>query len=122
MTEAALLAREIGGVGGWKERVRRVHAALPGATFNRAKDILYGRGICIRADEMDALRAAAGRRQEEQEAEANAELRSLVARIQVLENRLAQIDPDFHGPNIDALGSESGSGRGIPRREDRTMD
>ena len=89
--EAKALAGTIAGDGNWKVRVQRVRRHL-GCTFNRAKDILYGdERISIKAEEIDRLR------------EIKISLDSDRTRISGLRTCLAEIDPEFHGPTIEAL-------------------
>lgn len=66
----------------------------------RATGIWYREARAIRAAEMDAIRKAAAQRTQEQGA--RNEYRQLVARLSVLEHRLATIDPDFHSNDIAA--------------------
>lgn len=67
-------------------------------TFSRAEDIWRQEARSIRAEEMDALRAAAKR-----EKAFHDEAAALEARLARVEAALLAIDPDFHSGTIDAL-------------------
>lgn len=71
-------------------------ARKTGLGARRLRGIWNNEARAIRAEELDALRAAASRRREEQEAQDRHEYRTLVERITFLENRMAEIDPSFH--------------------------
>lgn len=83
-----------------------------GFGFERAKSLWYGEARRVDAEEMDTLRAVAAARAARQEAEAIHDRQRLVERIAVIEARLAQIDPDFHGETVAALRVLRGDGGG----------
>ena len=95
-----------------------------GFGFERAKSLWYGEARWVDAEEMDTLRAVAAARAARQEAEAIHDRQRLVERIAVIEARLAQIDPDFHGEDVAALrvfrgaGGRPASGLGGPLADD----
>ena len=95
-----------------------------GFGFERAKSLWYGEARRVDAEEMDTLRAVAAARAARQEAEAIHDRQRLVERIAVIEARLAQIDPDFHGEDVAALrvfrgaGGRPASGLGGPLADD----
>ena len=95
-----------------------------GFGFERAKSLWYGEARWVDAEEMDTLRAVAAARAARQEAEAIHDRQRLVERIAVIEARLAQIDPDFHGEAVAALrvlrgaGGRPASGLGGPLADD----
>lgn len=108
--EAFEIAGEIAGDGSWKVRVRRLSLAID-CTWNRAKDLIYGdQRVRISGEEIDALRANRPERKSrsEQENEDRRGHSELMARLQLLEDRLATIDPEFHRPQISALRDVSG--------------
>lgn len=95
-----------------------------GFGFERAKSLWYGEARRVDAEEMDTLRAVAAARAARQEAEAIHDRQRLVELIAVIEARLAQIDPDFHGEAVAALrvfrgaGGRQASGQGGPLADD----
>jgi hypothetical protein len=76
-----------------------------GFDYWRTHDLWYGRARRIDAVELEAVRARV-RRQEE--AEANAEIAELRARLARLESALELADADFHGPTREALRGQMG--------------
>lgn len=67
-------------------------------SFGRAEDIWRQEARSIRAEEMDALRAAAKREKAFQN-----EATALEARLARVEAALLALDPDFHSGSVDAL-------------------
>lgn len=84
-------------VGSNIEVLIRVAARKVGLPFGRAKKLWYREIRAVRADEMDALRAAVNATRTEAEDETRRKYREVVARIERLEHRLAQERPDLVG-------------------------
>jgi hypothetical protein len=82
---------------------RRVRPILPQFKFSRAYEIWYRRARRIEQYELDAIAQALDKKRREA---ARNELHELRTTIERLESRLAQIDPDFHRPSIDAARSQ----------------
>lgn len=96
VSEASLLCRRVAEprpIGdSVKSAVVRAAARL-GFAFTRTRDIWYGHARRIDSEEMDRLRECA----------AKVEARLAVGNLVALRERLAQTDPQFHGPTISAL-------------------
>ena len=75
-------------------------AKLAGLEYWRAFDIWYGKARLVRDFEREAVSAALT---EKNRLETRNEVRTLRTRLEILESRLAQIDPDFHCEEIGAL-------------------
>lgn len=75
-------------------------AALIGAAPRRVRQFWEGSAARPRADELDALRAARARASERA---ITKELMDHAAFLDIQASRLAIIDPDIHGPEIDRL-------------------
>ena len=81
--------------------LRRVSPFLPWPMKpSRAEDIWRREARAIRAEEMDALRAAKAAKEK---AEFKHEAAAVEARLARIEAALFAADEDFHGPAIDAL-------------------
>ena len=83
-----------------KAAITRAARAV-GLPFGRAEDIWRGEARTVRAEEMDAIRRAASRKNKEK-ADRD-EYAVLMERLSFLEDRLEQIDPDFHRPAVAGL-------------------
>lgn len=101
LVECSQMFREIAGEqpargGRVKAALRKVHEALPGWAYSRVRDVWYGsEKITVSGDELRQVeRAAARRKQNEQEA--RDEIEQLRERLSRLEERLG--DP---GTNMD---------------------
>lgn len=89
---------------------RRVRPILPQFKFSRAYEIWYRRARRIEQYELDAFAQALEKKRLEAARNEYQELKTGMARLEAM---LAQIDPDFHRPSIDAA-------RGLVRQMDRT--
>lgn len=78
------------------ETLIRFVARKVGLSFGRAKAVWYREARIIRAEEMDALRAASAARTEA-EGETRERYREVIARIERLERRLAEERKDVDG-------------------------
>lgn len=81
--------------------------------FSRVEDLWRQEARSVRAEEMDAIRAAHAARNKvrqlaDEGAKANAEIADLRARLARLETMLEQVDPDFFGPTRGALREQMG--------------
>lgn len=89
--------------------------------FSRVEDLWRQEARSVRAEEMDAIRAAHAARNKVRElaeakvkqladegAKANVEIADLRARLARLETMLEQVDPDFFGPTRGALREQMG--------------
>ena len=76
---------------------------LAGLPYWRAFDIWYGKARCVRDFEREAVAAALT---EKNRMETRNEVRDLRTRLEILESRLTQIDPDFHREDISAIGRQ----------------
>lgn len=92
-------------------------ARKTGLGARRLRGIWNNEARAIRAEELDALRAAAASRQQEREARDRDEYRALVQRIAFLEKRMAEIDPRFRGAVADAAIAADGR----PGRKGRAL-
>ena len=89
--EAAALMRQIAEpapVGAHIETLIRDVGRKVGVKFSRAKALWYREARIVRAEEMDAIRAAAARKQGEAEREVARKYGEIVERIARLESRL----------------------------------
>ncbi|MGH6836934.1 MAG: hypothetical protein ACREC9_15670 [Methylocella sp.] len=103
LCEASLLIRQIGGEGQAKAVIRRAHTRLQTWTHNRVKDIYFAeRRVRVWGDEIDALRAVANAKKQE-EAASDPNISELRAAFAILAGRMAKIDPDFYDPAIEAI-------------------
>lgn len=99
-TEARSL---IEGIAGPQALGSKIKAALgqiardTGLTPRRVRGLWNGEARAILSDEMEALRRVANRKASTNEFDAFA------ARLAAVEARLTAIDPEFHGPDTDAL-------------------
>jgi hypothetical protein len=98
---------------------RRVRPFLATFKFSRAYEIWYRRARRIEQFELDAIAQALDKKRREA---ARNELHELRTTIERLESRLAQIDPDFHRPSIDAARGQIRTLHGIRRTPDSSMD
>ncbi|WP_425087794.1 hypothetical protein [Stappia sp.] len=92
-------------------RIERAARKL-GVSIRRARSYWYGEPATIPADHMDKARRLSRVPVEEKARNEFAELQTRIAR---LEAALSVQDPEFHGPEIDAL-------RNIRRGADRAVD
>jgi uncharacterized protein YceH (UPF0502 family) len=74
-----------------------------GLTFSRAKKLWYSEARAIRAEEMDAIRAAAARKQGEAESDLRNEIEHLRARLAGIEARLDLGGEDSAGAAADLV-------------------
>jgi sirohydrochlorin ferrochelatase len=81
-----------------------------GFEYWRTHDLWYGRARRIDVAELEAVRA---RVRAKEEAQANAEIAELRARLQRLESALAVADADFFGPAREALRGSMGGARRV---------
>lgn len=72
-----------------------------GLSYWRTFDLWYGKARRVEQYERDAIADAMDKKRREA---ARNEIRNLRNRIEVMEARLAQNDPDFHRETLDALG------------------
>lgn len=98
---------------------RRVRPFLATFKFSRAYEIWYRRARRIEQFELDAIAQALDKKRREA---ARNELHELRTSIERLESRLAQIDPDFHRPSIDASRHHLRAMGGTSGTKDRTVD
>lgn len=75
-------------------------ARLAGLSYSRCFEIWYGRARRIEPAEIARIEQALDRKNRK---DARHELQALRTRIEILEARFAQTDPDFHREDIDAL-------------------
>lgn len=108
--EMAAAVRFLGGDGPAKQQIRRAAQAakLPVTVIERLRWKKVKRPF---ADIVDQIREAVERHNEESLARAKHEAFIAKQQAQVMAARLAEIDPDFYGPEIDRL-RWSGSGGG----------
>ena len=95
--EASSLMRKIAEpapAGAHIETLIRAVSRQIGVSFSRGKALWYGEARIVRAEEMDALRAAAKRKEEVGERALQNEYATLVSRIERLEKALVQRDED----------------------------
>lgn len=78
------------------ETLIRGVARKVGLSFSRAKALWYREAAIVRAEEMDALRAAA-RARDEAESELRGKYQNVVARIEHLERQLAETRANIRG-------------------------
>lgn len=110
VTEMASAVRVLGGNGSALEQVNRAARAarLPHTVIERLRWKKIKR---VPADIADSVREALERQNEESLSRAKHEAFIAQKRAEVLAARLLAIDPDFHGPEIDALRRASSGNR-----------
>lgn len=104
MSEASFLVRQVAEprpVGdSVKAAIQRAHIRLKEWPYGRVRALWYADSrITVSADEMEKLRQIA--KAKAQETPRDPEIQELRAQLQLINHRLARLDPEFHAPTIE---------------------
>ena len=88
-------------------------ARIAGLSFSRCYEIYYGRARRVEPEEIARIELALDKKTRR---DARHELSELRLRIEILEARFAQTDPDFHREDINAMRQGMRSGGLVPSR------
>lgn len=102
-------------VHGNRDRLFEKAARKAGITFRQARSLFYGETVDPKHSVVERVRNAVAALDRKNQEAARDEYRTLLARIERLEQALLVSDADFHGHQIDAL-------RDVARGSDRPMD